>query len=155
MISRLCSHGTARIFNRSQIGPVPCERCLIEQNNRAALEVCVLVHLLLALCQQQNEIKKSKSWHSTRNLFLLLLWFSLCIFAAFLSFKVTSPTFLTQSLLFLSVLSIILRSKSPYDLMDRPNIKDTIEALIPYSGMLQKQKKQTKREVIIALIWTI
>lgn len=32
-----------------------------------------------------------------------------------------------------TVLSIILRSKSPYDLMDRPNIKDTLEALIPYS----------------------
>jgi len=32
-----------------------------------------------------------------------------------------------------TVLSIILKSKSPYDLMNRPNMKDMVEALIPYS----------------------
>lgn len=32
-----------------------------------------------------------------------------------------------------TVLSIILKSKSPYDLMNRSNMKDTIEALLPYS----------------------
>lgn len=33
-----------------------------------------------------------------------------------------------------TVLSIILQRKSPYDLMKRPNIKETIEALMPYTG---------------------
>ena len=33
-----------------------------------------------------------------------------------------------------TVLSIILRKKSPYDLMKHPNIKETIEALMPYTG---------------------
>ncbi|XP_031561382.1 transducin beta-like protein 3 isoform X2 [Actinia tenebrosa] len=32
-----------------------------------------------------------------------------------------------------TVLSIILKSKSPYDLMERPNIKETIEAILPYT----------------------
>ena len=36
---------------------------------------------------------------------------------------------------FLLVLSIILKSKTPYELMNRPNMKETVEALIPYSGL--------------------
>jgi len=32
-----------------------------------------------------------------------------------------------------AVLSIILKSKSPFELMNKPNMKDAIEALIPYS----------------------
>ncbi|EDO32893.1 predicted protein [Nematostella vectensis] len=35
-----------------------------------------------------------------------------------------------------TVMSIILRSTSPYELIDRPNMKDTIEALLPYTGMV-------------------
>ena len=37
---------------------------------------------------------------------------------------------------FFSVLSIILRNNSPYDLMKKKNIKDTMEALLSYSGQL-------------------
>ncbi|CAH3195741.1 unnamed protein product, partial [Porites evermanni] len=32
-----------------------------------------------------------------------------------------------------TVLSIILKNKTPYELMNRPNMKETVEALIPYS----------------------
>ena len=35
---------------------------------------------------------------------------------------------------FFSVLSIILRNNSPYNLMKKKNIKDTMEALLSYSG---------------------
>lgn len=38
--------------------------------------------------------------------------------------------------IFFSVLSIILRNNSPYDLMKKKNIKDTMEALLSYSGQL-------------------
>lgn len=37
---------------------------------------------------------------------------------------------------FFSVLSIILRNNSPYNLMKKKNIKDTMEALLSYSGQL-------------------
>ncbi|KAK2560069.1 Transducin beta-like protein 3 [Acropora cervicornis] len=36
-----------------------------------------------------------------------------------------------------AVLSIILKSKSPFELMNKPNMKDAIEALIPYSAFSQ------------------
>ena len=39
---------------------------------------------------------------------------------------------------FFSVLSIILRNNSPYDLMKKKNIKDTMEALLSYSGQLMR-----------------
>lgn len=41
-------------------------------------------------------------------------------------------------LFFFSVLSIILRNNSPYDLMKKKNIKDTMEALLSYSGQLMR-----------------
>ena len=39
---------------------------------------------------------------------------------------------------FFSVLSIILRNNSPYNLMKKKNIKDTMEALLSYSGQLMR-----------------
>lgn len=33
-----------------------------------------------------------------------------------------------------SVLSIILKNNSPYELANRKNMKDVLEALVPYSG---------------------
>ena len=40
--------------------------------------------------------------------------------------------------IFFSVLSIILRNNSPYNLMKKKNIKDTMEALLSYSGQLMR-----------------
>jgi len=37
-------------------------------------------------------------------------------------------------LFFFSVLSIILKNNSPYELANRKNMKDILEALLPYSG---------------------
>ena len=50
---------------------------------------------------------------------------------------------------FLPVLSIILKSKSPFELMNKPNMKDAIEALIPYSGKVNFAHNKRDTELIV------
>ena len=56
---------------------------------------------------------------------------------------------------FLPVLSIILKSKSPFELMNKPNMKDAIEALIPYSGKINFVHNKRDTELIVSSSMTV
>lgn len=56
---------------------------------------------------------------------------------------------------FLPVLSIILKSKSPFELMNKPNMKDAIEALIPYSGEINFVHNKRDTELIVSSSMTV
>ncbi|XP_073250807.1 transducin beta-like protein 3 isoform X1 [Porites lutea] len=53
-----------------------------------------------------------------------------------------------------TVLSIILKNKTPYELMNRPNMKETVEALIPYSEKhFQRMNRLLQQMEFIEYTW--